>query len=413
MKNMKNMWPTAALSLIGIASSLQAATESRYNKYNRADDCPPDMPAPCYSAPEPDCDMCLGPENVASNAAVRPYTCNGDWSITVAGFYWNAHEDGLVYAVSSNVPSPFVTAGSVPNLNNIIDGEYLNPHSKWNFGFKIGLGYNSVCDGWDFGILWTWFRGTASRSDDIETNENQSLIPLWSSFNASRGNTLFAQAIDSKWNLKLNLIDFELGREFWNSRKVTLRPFVGVRIAFLDQHYGLQFRGGAWSQDTSNQPSLAGFTDMKNDFKGAGLRAGLNSTWNFTSGWGLYGSLAADLVYGRFSVVADEDIRLTTGTFGSTDILESSDSFRAVRGMLDLDLGVQWATMFCNCRYGFTARLGYEQHLFFNQNQMWRVVRISGTTSNSLPNNTGENLIAQSRGDLDTQGWTLSVRFDF
>jgi len=83
--------------------------------------------------------------------------------------------------------------------------------------------------------------------------------------------------------------------------------------------------------------------------------------------------------------------------------------------MLDLELGVQWSTLVCGCQYGLTAQLGWENHMFFNQNQLWRVARSSGIleAGGDESNNTGENVFYQRRGNLDTQGWTLRFKFEF
>jgi len=213
------------------------------------------------------------------------------------------------------------------------------------------------------------------------------------------------------------LIDIELGRNFWTSKYLAIRPFVGVRVAHIDQSFEIQHKGGSWSS-RANTPAQAAFNnevDIDNDFKGVGLRAGLNSTWNLGCGWAIYGDLAASIVYGRFSISHDEDNRLATSPHDKTKVAEFDYSFRASRAILDLGLGLQWSTMFCDCQYGLTVALGWEHHLFFDQNQMWRVVRIGDTDAGFTDgtNNTGENVYHQRRGDLDTQGWTLKVAFGF
>ncbi|NGX59178.1 MAG: hypothetical protein KR126chlam3_00325 [Chlamydiae bacterium] len=79
---------------------------------------------------------------------------------------------------------------------------------------------------------------------------------------------------------------------------------------------------------------------------------------------------------------------------------------------LTLLLGSKCASLFCDCQYGFTVQLGWEQHLFFHQNQLWRVNRISDIPSGGVVE-SGENVFFQRRGNLDTQGWTLKVQFEF
>lgn len=365
----------------------------------------------CYPDDE-FCSSCLGPDHFAINSAVRPLTCNGDTVILVAGFYWNAHQDGLEYAIENQVPLP--SSHSFPqiqNLNNLIDSKYQSPNFKWDFGFKASLAYNSPCDGWDFDVIWTWYRGKASSHIEAQVGDNNSLIPLWSAFPAFIG-SLFASDIETHWKLQLNLIDLELGRESWASRYLTLRPFLGLRIAFIKQNYIIKHKGGAWSLQP--QP-LNNEVNLDNNFKGVGVRSGLDSVWNFGRGFAFYGNLAFSILYGKFHVHQDEKNQRTTFPYVKNVVLETEDSFRASRGILDFFIGIQWSTIFCQCHYALTAMLGWENHLFFNQNQLWTVNRYGEIPELPMPGQDflGVNSYSQNRGDLSTQGWTLTLRFEF
>lgn len=187
---------------------------------------------------------------------------------------------------------------------------------------------------------------------------------------------IFATDIETSWKLNLDLIDLELGREFWVSPKVSLRPHVGLRIAYLKQSFDLQHKGGAFSQPVIEAgSSLNDFVDIDNDFKGVGVRAGLDSIWNLGCGFGIYGNFALSLIYGRFSIDHDEYVREASSPFSKTTIFQKDTSFRASRLATDLALGLQWAKLLCSCQYGITVSLGWEQHLFLNQNQMVAMTR--------------------------------------
>ncbi|NGX37846.1 MAG: hypothetical protein K1000chlam2_01009 [Chlamydiae bacterium] len=363
------------------------------------DNCEPASPATCY--PDDCCrTYCMGPENYGVNAPVNPITCNGDWKITIAGFYWNVHQDGMEYAVETEV-----IPTEIDERNFLINAHYKNPDFDWNFGFKFGIGYNTTCDGWDIGVLWTRYNGKASSHDEAEEDDNRTLLTLWSNYTTSSADQTFASDIQTCWNLKLDLVDFELGREFWTSKRVSLRTHIGIRYAALRQSFEIQHKGGTWSDET---PHLSNTVDLDNDFKGVGIRAGLESTWNFGCGWAVYGSFALSQIYGRFHFDHDEQNRQAVAPFTKRKILEADDGFRVSRLATDLTLGVQYASLFCKCQYGIMIRFGWEQHLFLNQNQMWRVVKNEDESQAELSNN-----FHQRRGDLDTQGWTLTFRFDF
>jgi hypothetical protein len=438
----KKLGPVIALTMIGWGSTGFAADNSkavdrtrdreraererqkgneRLPGYGNMDACAPEPAAPCYSLDTPPCDYCLGPENVAGNPSVRPYTCDGDVVIEVAGFYWNAHQDGLEFALTDSVAAPPIPFPTDPSaLNDLIEAEYLDPKSKWELGFKLGVGYDSTHDGWDLMLLWTHYRGRAKKEVEVDIDDNSSLLPIWSAFSSSVGtplltipDILYATNLDAHWKLRLNLVDLELGREFWSSKYLTLRAHVGLRYAQIKQDYDITHQGGIWGVVSTLQPSLIDKVDLDSKFKGIGVRAGLNSNWLLGRGVAFFGRAAISIVYGRFSVDADENAFLTQAPFSSTEILDAGEHFRSSKGMTDLAFGISWSTMFSDCQYGFTLALAWEHHLFFNQNQFWRVTRIGGIGDLFFPNPTGMNVFNKQRGDLSTQGWTLSAVFEF
>ena len=420
MKN-KTVLSLAALSILSMANVASAAHGSQR--------CAPEKGAPCNAD---DCcrTYCLGPENYGANAPVNPVTCNGDFSVSLAGFYWNAHQDGMEYALDTQVRNPNVadvTNGAnvvtgIETLNQLISAKYETPHFEWDFGFKVGLAYNSPSDGWDFGVNWTWYRGKANDEVEAEIDDNHSLLPLWSAFAPTQGLTLYATDIETHWSLKLNLIDIELGRQFWTSRLLSIRPHIGLRIAFIDQAFEIDHKGGSYgarvtatSPDAAAQIAMHNQVDLDNKFHGVGVRGGLDSEWNFGCGWALYANFAAAIVYGRFHVKHDETNREAQVPHPKHKVLEAEDSFRASRGTLDLALGIQYSALFYDSAYGLTVQLGWEQHMFFDQNQLWRAVRIGDTGIGPavVSNDTGENVYHQRRGDLDTQGFTLRFKLEF
>lgn len=384
--------------------------------YAAEKECAPTPPALCYSEEKCCTQYCLGPEEVAINASVNPKTCDGDFLITVAGFYWRADQDGLEYAVLNKLQG---TDGTTANeaLNNLVDAHYLTPGHKWDFGFKLGLGYSNQCDGWDANLIWTKFRDNAVKQDNADPSDNQTFIPLWSAFapaNAGMAPILFSDKIDTSWKVDLNLVDLELGRDFWMSKYVALRPYLGLRFAWIEQDFEIEYQGGSWS-NLINDLLYNEVVDLDNDFHGVGVRSGLGSTWNLGCGWALNGNVAISIIYGRFHTKQNENLRLASSPFTKNKILESFDDFRASRAIADMGLGVQWSSLFCECRYSLTIGLGWEQHLFFNQNQLWRVVRINAGNDVTFPpfNDTGDNVFKQQRGTLTTGGWTLTADFAF
>lgn len=392
--------PAIALSLVAFTTGLSAAA-------NKKEACP--------------AKGLEGPSQVI-NPSVRPFTSDGcccdgnEFSFTVAALIWEARQEGLEFGILSKNSNPASGLSVYPG--NLIEAEFKNPDYKWKGGLKIGLGYDCQHDGWDVEALWTTYRGRAHDEVESDTEDNTTLLPLWSAYsapvpnpaatNATQG-ILFANQIDAHWKLDLDMVDLELGREFWTSKYLTLRPHIGFRGAWIRQSYEIEHFGGSWSSPYTTPDNLNDEVNLHNNFKGAGLRGGLDTVWQMGSGWGLFGNFALALVYGHFEVKNHEFTRQAQTPFSKVDVAELKDSFRATRGIADLALGIQYSTMFKDSRYAFTIGLSWENHIFFNQNQLWKINRI-GDTIAANPNVSGENVFLQSRGDLSTQGATLTLK---
>ena len=154
----------------------------------------------------------------------RPDVRDGaDLFITADALYWKAEEDGLEF-----VEKQFEDIAFPPNYTN---GKILNPHFDWNWGFRVGLGYNTPHDGWDLYLNWVRFKSRGHEDAEVNPPAGIASQTLFASngFDMNDGgNSDDVQRAETDWHLKLNLLDFELGREFFVSKWLTLRPFAGL-----------------------------------------------------------------------------------------------------------------------------------------------------------------------------------------
>lgn len=382
------MWPIAAASLIAFTSLLSAA-DNKSDKSKNSCEC-------CNIAGE-------GPDlNNAFNPAVRPKVPGGDLSFTAAALIWEAHQDGLAFAIE-NINSP-----AVANPSTLNEARFQNLNFKWDWGVRLGLGYNFEHDGWDVQAYWTYVRSHASKHVAADTDSSVTLQPIFSMLQRPLATpTITATDIDADWTCKLNYVDLELGREFWASKWLSMRPFIGLRGVWIDQDYEIEHRGA-----NINATGFVDEIDFDNNFKGLGIRGGLNTQWGFGCGFSFFGDLALSTIYGRFSVDGEEESEQTVTPFADTDLAEWSDSFRVSRLAVDLGLGLRFEHMFGdNKDYLFMMSLGWENHMFLNMNQLWRAQSANFTAGGGT--NTDQYIFVPESGDLTYQGWTLSVKFDF
>lgn len=310
-----------------------------------------------------------------------------DACITADFLFWTARMDGLAY----------VHTGAGSGTTNASKGKTRYPDWNWRPGFKVGLGLEIPHDQWDVLAEYTYLHSSAW--DKIDENTN-GVIPVWNITNLdddSLGVDSIASA-KANWQLRFNTIDVSLGRNYFISRYLTLRPSFGFKGSWVSQDYHVK--------EHLVQNILDSRLDMKNDqdYWGIGIRFGLNTAWRFTQTWSIYGNLALSGLWGQFEVKRTDtfvDVMNAGGPDSPptgikiTDIFIEND-FHTLKGILELGIGMRGEGWFLEDRYHFLVQGGWEEQVWFNHNQLAKI-----------------NYSQSANGDLILQGLTIKARFDF
>lgn len=321
----------------------------------------------------------------ALNPSGRPQVRDGaDLFFTADLLIWQAHENGLSTAVKAQSPQPAASA--------LYRSSVKNMEFDWDPGFRLGLGWNTPHDGWDLGVNWTWFQTKAKQN--VNVNSDHILLST-DTYPLAQAGIDGYRSLSSNWRLHLNLLDLNLGREFFVSKWMTLRPFVGLRSGWIFQNMN-----ETYGEATPVVSQTGTYMKRKCNFWGIGPRAGLDTQWGLGYGFSLFGNASAALLYGFY-----ESTNYQTQVFSgsSNDAVSNTNSVRVGRAITELSLGVRWDTMFGDDRCHFGIQAGWENLMFFGQNQFSHFI---GTS-----NNAGSYV--SNQGDLTIQGWTLSGRLDF
>ena len=264
----------------------------------------------------------------------------------------------------------------------------------------MGIGYDFCHDGWDAFLNYTWFR---SNNNNRSVSPNNAIIDdnYWN-VNASLWNgadipTPFYQSASAKWNLHLNVFDLELGRNFYISRRIQLRPHFGLKGMWYKQDYDLTFMFNSsgipvWNNSMSAQ--------MKN--WGIGARAGLDSAWHFCRDWSIIGEIAVTAIWEHFKAKrVDELVALSSlapgGPAGTvTSLVNLENSYYTLKPIVEWMLGFRWERWFSCDEYHFAMDLGWEAQHWFSQNKFIRTLSVDS-----------------ANGDLVFMGLTFRARFDF
>jgi hypothetical protein len=324
---------------------------------------------------------------------------------------WHASEGGLAYIWNG---------GSVPILtvatsNNVLSqGNEKSPHFKMSSGFKAGLGLDFHYDGWDMGLNYTWLRPHASSSFSAAPvgSHNISLCVGDTTLVPAGKNTVeILETITpregfSSWKLHFNVLDLELGRAFFVSPKLVLRPHFGLKGTWDTQRYNI-----AYVSANANQATIVGTTVtlssstavetytvyQKQYYWGLGARTGVNSSWMVSRNFSFFGNWALTALWGQFKNTR-YDISDVTGTTVVTNYMPVNLRARThqINPVLEMELGLRYDYWFSDDDYRFRIAASWENQLWLHQNHFVKALDASDVS-----------------GNLSLQGFTLNVRFDF
>ncbi len=284
----------------------------------------------------------------AKTATARPEVDGSGMYINVDILYWHAKVGGTEYCYTDQDPG-----ATLPIQGSLRENDF-----DWDWGFRIGLGYNFEHDGWDAFLNYTYF--DSSDGSKTAAGFNGSVIPLKGTPSIT-GSTDLTSVTNATSNYKFDYdnLDLELGRNYFISRSLSFRPHFGLRSTWLDLTQRTNFYGGSVLLD--NQLLVYD----SNNFWGLGPRAGVNSKWHLTNGFSVVGNLAGALLYGYYKVEHNEND--TTSLSHSLEIDANMHRFCPNAQMY---LGLSFDKYIYNDKQHIGVALGWEIQYYWRVNQM-------------------------------------------
>ncbi|MEM7174838.1 MAG: Lpg1974 family pore-forming outer membrane protein [Chlamydiota bacterium] len=328
----------------------------------RCDIPPPPKPKP--ACPKP----CPPPKGTYQRGMYREITpnagprvsCGADVFLTADYILWKLTQDGMVAAETGYIE----TAGT-----DATKGTELTPGFKFKSGFKVGLGLNLAHDGWDLFAEYTWLR--SSTSDSISERENLSInLP------GQRITISASEKVTNRQKHRYNVINLELGRNFYVSQFLMLRPHFGLSGTWQKVRWRVDHRGndliGLNNLDINFQNG-----DLRkrnrNKYWGIGIRGGFDTAWHFTTQWSIFADIAWTAMWSSY------DLNRKV-TFTGTEIVNNNEAqvdnrliqytspskFYRVKFVGEFDLGVRWEMWFYDDNYHFAIQVGWSETVWIN-----------------------------------------------
>lgn len=310
-------------------------------------------------------------------------------------FLWlRAVEDGIGYAWK---------------FNDIQTDRFIKPLDQ-NFqfkpGFRVGLGYNSSYDDWDFNLRYMWHYTYVKTAVQGEYRDGRGSIAGTLTFLPVNDGSLllvFYERGKSRWQNQLNAWDLDLGRSFYVGKNFALKPVLGLKGALIRQHLQAFLYHSEMDRIIDGR-NYVEWNDISARFKsrfwGVGPKVGMDGKWNLGSGFSLYGGVDVAALYGQFQISGDI-IALSTldrvndpSRVGENVGGHINDSFYRLRMMADTKIGIQWSRCFWDWM-NFCIHLGWEAQYWWQQMEFLNFKDISPD------------------GDLSLTGIDAGLRFEF
>ncbi len=112
-------------------------------------------------------------------------------------------------------------------------GKTPSPGFNFQPGFKVGAGFKFAHDGWDLYANYTWLNPAEVKAS-ISDSKGDMVGPADPYF----GTTTLSNAKNT-FKQSFNVLDLELGRQFFLSRFLTLRPYFGLKTTWITQLKGI------------------------------------------------------------------------------------------------------------------------------------------------------------------------------
>ena len=313
---------------------------------------------------------------------------NDGFFLSADFLYWRTGgEVDLYFAQDTEVPASPI--GGITTANyRLAFGEVYSVRSTWDYGFRVGTGWNTPYDSWDVGINYTWYRNksTSNISSPSFVNAGGGIATGgWLTNYTGSLNTRYSSASGER-NLKFDEGVLELGRDFYTSKFFSMRPFLGAKINRLDRRTTFGYYGG--------QPNITNYFIAVNRFTGYGPALGMNMDFHLDYGLNVFGKLSGAMLFGSPSVkVKTIETNFITGNSRLSSRWRNIPELQAAVGM-------NWGMCFNN------------DTMYFELGAMWEATQFFSMDKNAFPI-LGSSFSLLGTQDISLTGLTLNMKFDF
>lgn len=338
---------------------------------------------------------------------------NADIAFDVEFLWWYVTMTNLNYAFESQIIDQ-QDLNAVNPARTVVPKKIYEFDWGWDPGVRLGLGVVTNHDGWDVYADWTYTYNSTSDVKSVpplaSSTLNAATIPFGTNVLATSWGLFGVRTpltrVSGRWSLLFHQIDLELGRKFWISRTLSLRPYGGLRGHWSRTY--LRIKGNFEGTDAASPVGFLEETDRYHQrFWGVGLLGGIETAWHITKNWSVFIDGALSLIYGPFNQKTSFKQFATNPAGVQTTLVSTNmrhDDIYTLQSIYDLAIGLRWETTLYNEAYRLLFDAGWENHFWPHFNHL---------DANITGNSPIANAFMSSNGDLTLIGLVLRGRFEF
>lgn len=329
--------------------------------------------------------MVEGPSDHHASAMMKQDKNGCGFILHASGLYWKPKVDNTNLGIKlSRGPDTSVASNDFPRTASVVQQDI-----DWDWGFRIGVGYQFSRDDWRLGAEYTYFSSNGTTSEGFADDEEGNIsIPVLSPALETvidSGSVAVAKRVRGDLKLDYDRVTLSLGKSYCISRYLDIETRYGLASSWVEiQQTGL-YSGGS-------RPTFLGDSSInfytRDKFWGIGPTAALGSHWNLAGGLSIYTDLTGDLMFGEHDINAYENV---------TELYQenTSDTIYRYLPMVTCQLGLAYDAFFNNYAQHLSISAGWEQQYWWD---VYKVVDYSDLVDT---------------GSLGLSGLTFKVLFEF
>lgn len=300
---------------------------------------------------------------------------NTNFFADVSFIYWQASIGDLAFAGRDT--THIFNPNLAPPKHVFSNIDIIDPEFDFCPGVQASIAYSPSCSDWVFALEGTYLPAVSRTHSHLPSKISppqsptfiQSQVPL---INPEFMGT-FAQDASAKWTLTFGTLDLIAGGYFAPWKCIYLMPNFGLRGAWIDQKFTVNYDGVAFATPFGVvPPTLDAHSDvtMKSEFRAIGFVVGTDFEVPLFCNISLVGGVDGSLLFGR-SKISDQIHGFNVERNGMTAVLTTvsateNEKIWPVRGNVETELGLAYEGNFCCFGYGIS--LTYMFSLWFDQN---------------------------------------------